>query len=204
MPALGGKKPVIDKRFAKKRRPVKRKPGDPMNDAEARRQDLENRQAEQMRNLQAAQQSLSSDQQTLSQMLRQLQQAMQGNSSQQQGEPGQSDQAMDLLRQMLQSPQMRQALGMARRMRQGPPQGQQAGPRPPPLPGQTQGNLDGSPATGSATGELAKLDPATRAVILKLPPRVREELLQGMREQGPEGYGPFIEEYFKRLTETKP
>jgi hypothetical protein len=202
MPALGGKKPVIDKRFAKKRRPVKRKPGDPKSDAESRRQDLENRQAEAMRDLQAAQQSLSSDQQTLSQMLRQLQQAMQGN-SQQQGEPGQSDQAMDLLRQMLQSPQMRQALGMARRMRQGPPQGQQAnGPRPPPLPGQTPGNLDGSPATGSATGELAKLDPATRAVILKLPPRVREELLQGMREQGPEGYGPFIEEYFKRLTET--
>ena len=194
MPALGGKKPVLDKRFAKKRRPLKRKPGDPKDDAEARRQNLEDRQAEQMRNLEAARQSLSSDKQTLAQMMRQLQQAMQGGQPQQ-GEPSDSDQAMDMLRQMLQAPQMRQALGMARRMRQGPPrgQGQQAnGPRPP-MPGQGQPNLDGSPAPGGAAGELAKLDPAARAVLLKLPPRMREELLQGMREQGPEGYGPFIE-----------
>ena len=40
-------------------------------------------------------------------------------------------------------------------------------------------------------------------MLLKLPPRVREELLQGLRERGPEGYGPFIEDYFKRLTEVK-
>ena len=32
---------------------------------------------------------------------------------------------------------------------------------------------------------------------------VLKELLQGLREQGPDGYGPFIEDYFKRLTETK-
>ena len=87
-------------------------------------------------------------------------------------------------------------------MRQGPPSGQPGEPRPPAL-GPSQGNLDGSPVSGSASGELAKLDPATRSILLKLPPRVREDLLQGMREQGPEGYGPFIEEYFKRLTETK-
>ena len=203
-PALGGEKPVIDKRFDKKRRPVKRKPGDPMGDAESRKNDLEARQADRMRDLQAAQQSLSSDRQTLAQMMRQLRQAMQANSPQQ-GQQGQGDQAADMLRQMLQSSSLRQALGMLGRMRQGPPQGkgQQAnGPRPP-MPGATTGNPDGSPAGGAAAGELARLDPATRAVILKLPPRVREDLLQGMREQGPEGYGPFIEEYFKRLTEAK-
>ena len=51
--------------------------------------------------------------------------------------------------------------------------------------------------------ELATLDPAARSLILKMPPRVREELLQGMREEGPEGYRKFIEDYFKRLTEVK-
>ena len=65
----------------------------------------------------------------------------------------------------------------------------------------TTGNMTGSPTGKSSEAELAKLPPDTRAVILKLPPRVREELLQGLREQGPEGYGPFIEDYFKRLTE---
>ena len=34
-------------------------------------------------------------------------------------------------------------------------------------------------------------------------PKLREELLQGMREAGPEGYQKFIDDYFKRLTEVK-
>ena len=38
---------------------------------------------------------------------------------------------------------------------------------------------------------------------MKLQPRVREELLQGMREQGPEGYRKFIQDYFQRLTKVK-
>jgi hypothetical protein len=201
MPALGGPKPVTDKRFDKKRRPVKRKPGE-KDDAEARREDLQAQQERNLRNLEAAQKSLASDRQTLAQMMRQLQQAMQRNGKPQQGQQG--DPTMDALRQMLQSPQMRQALQMAARMRQGPPQrrGQQAnGPRPP-MPSST-GNLDGSPADGSGAAELAKLDPATRGVLLKLPPRIRDDLLQGMREQGPAGYDEFIREYFKRLTEDK-
>jgi hypothetical protein len=66
------------------------------------------------------------------------------------------------------------------------------------------GNLEGSPVTGALTqAELESLDPNAKAAILKLPPRMREELLQGMREEGPEGYRKFIEDYFKRLTEVK-
>ena len=42
-----------------------------------------------------------------------------------------------------------------------------------------------------------------RAAFLKLPPRLREEMLQGQKEQDPEGFAPFIEDYFKRLTQTK-
>ena len=49
--------------------------------------------------------------------------------------------------------------------------------------------------------QLRQLDPATRTVLLKMQPHVREELLRGMREQGPEGYRQFIREYFQRLTE---
>ncbi len=44
------------------------------------------------------------------------------------------------------------------------------------------------------------IDLATRTVIMKMQPREREELLQGLREDGPEGYREFIRDYFRRLT----
>jgi hypothetical protein len=47
---------------------------------------------------------------------------------------------------------------------------------------------------------LKDLDPSTKAIILKMQPRMREELLQGLREEGPEGYQRFIRDYFERLT----
>src|SRR5207249_3243402 len=164
MPALGGKKPVLDKRFQGKQRPAQRRPGD--RDPAARRDNLASRQADRARDLEAAQQALASDQQTLQRMMQALQQAMQANGQRgrqgRQGQQSEADQTMAALRQMLQSGRMQQALGMLGRMRQGPPSGQtqQAGPRPPTI-GPSQGNLDGSPVVGSASGELAKLDPAT-------------------------------------------
>jgi hypothetical protein len=51
---------------------------------------------------------------------------------------------------------------------------------------------------------LGKLDPDTRAAIMRLQPQLREELLQSLREEGPEGYRQLIEDYFKRLTEVAP
>ncbi len=51
--------------------------------------------------------------------------------------------------------------------------------------------------------DLPDLDLATRTTILKLQPQIREELLQGLREEGPEGYKAFIRNYFKKLTEVK-
>ena len=50
---------------------------------------------------------------------------------------------------------------------------------------------------------LVDLDLDTRTVLLKLPPRIREELLQGLREQGPEGYQQFIRNYYQRLAKVK-
>jgi hypothetical protein len=194
-PALGGEKTKMDDRFKNKQRPVPKKPGD-KNDPDARRNALQDRQGQRMQDLQAAQKALNSDQNALQQMMQQLQQAMQGSKGQrgQQGQQG--------LQQMMQ--QLQQAMQMAQRRRQGPPmpgQGQAQGPRSPMPSPATTGNMTGSPTGKSGDAELAKLPPDARAVILKLPPRVREDLLQGLREQGPEGYGPFIEDYFRRLTE---
>ena len=50
---------------------------------------------------------------------------------------------------------------------------------------------------------LEGLDLPTRTIILKMQPRIREELLQGMREEGPEGYRAFIRDYFRRLTKVQ-
>ncbi|MGE0608203.1 MAG: hypothetical protein AB7O62_13995 [Pirellulales bacterium] len=115
------------------------------------------------------------------------------------------------LMELMQLPEMQQALEMAarvREMRQAAKQAKNQNPQQPqqasqPSPSQTpKGNLTGTPAMGMA-GELAKLDLETRTVIMKMPPRVREELIQGMREQGPAGYRKFIQDYFQRLTKAK-
>jgi hypothetical protein len=208
MPALGGPKPVTDPRFAKKRRPVKpQKDGknDPTEDA---REAMADRQNEQMRDLQAARDSLASDQKTLDQLMRQLQQSLPSKGQSGKGQPNNSEaeQLAQQLQQMMQSPAMQAALAMAARMRQGPPTGK-------PQPGQPsqsqakspRGNLRGDTRNAVQEADLAKLDPQTRAIILKLPPsRLRDELIQGMNEQGPEAYRAFIQDYFKRLTDTKP
>jgi hypothetical protein len=210
MPALGGPKQVPDKRFDKKKRPVDKKPDD-KDDPDSQRNDLEDHQSDRLRDLDAAQKSLASDQQSLEQMLQNLEQAMKANKSQkrqkgQQGQPNEADDGMQQLQQMLQSSAMQQALAMARRMAQAQQAARGQQPHPPgnqpPPPSQNQSSLNGNNPPVSAA-DLSKLPLDTREAILKLPPRVREELLQGLREQGPEGYGPFIEDYFKRLTESK-
>ena len=43
-------------------------------------------------------------------------------------------------------------------------------------------------------------DPRERAALYKLPPRIRDPLLQGMQEKGPEGYQPLIDAYFRELS----
>jgi hypothetical protein len=127
---------------------------------------------------------------------------------QQSGSPKESESTKDLSR-LMQSPALERAMAMAQRLeaaraaargqRDDRPSSQAArfrhgghstlGPRGPRL---DQAQLD---------EQLRQLDPATRSMLLKMQPRVREELLQGMREEGPEGYRQFIREYFQRLTE---
>jgi hypothetical protein len=109
------------------------------------------------------------------------------------------------LSELLQSPALQQALAMAQRLRQAaladqPPQ--QAAART--TIGPALGNLRPTSTAGQIVKvDLADLDPAMRAVLLKMQPQLREELLQGMREQGPEGYRKFIQDYFQRLSTAK-
>lgn len=85
--------------------------------------------------------------------------------------------------------------------------GQQAGMQQPQGPAGRGPNLDDTPQTspvGIAAADRRGLDPATRAAIEKLPPHVRDPLLEGMRERGPEAYRGVIEAYFKRLGQEIP
>jgi hypothetical protein len=202
VPALGGPKPKSAPRNAKKVRPLTRKgqTGD-RNDPEAERQDLQSRQAQNLEELNQAQQSLASDEQSLEQMMRQLRQALDQGGKPHSGQPqaGQQPEGMPSLSDLLRSPLMQQAMAMAGRMQR---MQSQANPRPGGQ--QPEGNMTGAQHNGPAEeAQLRKLDPDTRGKMLRLPPRLREELIQGMQEQGPEGYQRFIEDYFKRLTEVK-
>jgi hypothetical protein len=111
------------------------------------------------------------------------------------------------LARLLHSEAFQQALAMVARMRQlaqakaAPGQGQ------PGAPAATQaviGNLQGGPRVAVPVEiALGRLDPEARAALLRLQPKQREEILQGMQEEGPEGYRQFIRDYFQRLSRTK-
>mgnify|MGYP003329238032 CR=1 FL=1 len=66
----------------------------------------------------------------------------------------------------------------------------------------TQAPTDGGAQAGQAAvkeADLRGLDAARRAAIYKLPPRVRDPLLEGMRERGPAAYQEVIDTYFRHL-----
>jgi hypothetical protein len=98
-----------------------------------------------------------------------------------------------------------------------PGQSDQAGqPGPADRPGQPptqQAATDpsGKPSDGGAilgAGGLASplqgLDAAQRAAVEALPPRVRESLLEGMRQRRPEAYRATIDAYFRALGKELP
>ena len=118
------------------------------------------------------------------------------------GPPPSQPQPLDDL---LHSPALQQAMAMAQRLQQAQAaqqQSQQAPARP--TAGKSLGNLRLTTSSGEIMeAELAALDPATRAILLKMQPQLRQELLQGMQEQGPEGYRKFIQDYFQRLSTSK-
>ncbi|HEX4141962.1 MAG TPA: hypothetical protein VHY91_00290 [Pirellulales bacterium] len=116
--------------------------------------------------------------------------------------PAEAQQRAAAARRMLADGATRQALSSAQRMhatsrsQSGPPQ-QVSQP----------GGGGGLPRTVSVQpgrilpGEVPLgSDPRERAQFYQLPPRLREPLLEGMQERGPEGYQPMIDAYFRELS----
>jgi hypothetical protein len=186
-PALKGEREKLDPRFDKKLRPSPKK-GD-------RGDELQGHQQDNLHDLDAAQKGLKSDEQTLEEMIRSLLNASQKGQPNDRKDPSGKSPA-DRLMDMLRSEAMEAAREMSLRAKNAKGQ-PQSGPMRPPT-GTASDSLMGN-SIGTA-GILDGLDPGTRATILQLPPRVREELLQGMKAQGPEGYQKFIQDYFRRLS----
>jgi hypothetical protein len=212
-PALGGPMPKCDPRFAPKQSSGEHNAGS-RNAEQQGRADLSKRQRQEGQKLSAAEQSLASDQQSLERMLERLNQAAHAQAGQQQGagEAGQSPTSgqpsgSEGLEQLLRSADLQRANAMASRMRQlgsGRTTAQGQGQSPNQNSESALGSLQGGPRAGMQLDPaLAKLDPETRSLILKMQPKLRDQLLQGMREEGPEGYRQFIEDYFKRLSREK-
>jgi hypothetical protein len=108
---------------------------------------------------------------------------------------------------MLASPEMRQALATAARASANAQSQQAASDRA--GGSQQAANPGGDPSktVNSRPGPRMQdapappgADPRERAELYKLPPRVREPLLEGMQEKGPEGYQPLIDAYFRELS----
>lgn len=193
-PALKGEREKLDPRFEKKMRPMPKK--NAKNVPADRRDALKDHQQDNLRDLDAAQKGLKSDEQTLEEMIQSLMKSAKQSSDDQEANPSGKG-ATDQLMQMLRSEAMKSAKQMAQRARQGQQGQSQEGTQPPT--GAATDSLMGN-SIGVA-GVLDELDPRTRATILQLPARVREELLQGMKSQGPEGYQKFIQDYFRRLAD---
>lgn len=113
------------------------------------------------------------------------------------------------LSELMQSPQMKEAKAMMNRMQQLQAQAKANQnqnpnqPKPPQPNPQAQPQAMANLPAASTDAVLDGVDLDTRTLILKMQPRLREELLQGLKEEGPDGYQKFIRNYFQRLAKVK-
>jgi len=216
LPALGGLRAELDPRFEKMIRDFKEKlkkqQEDGKKSSDPEQQERNRQQLQRLEELDMAQRALKSDQKSLKSLQEQLQQAQQKSEQNSQ----QQQQSQKNLEQTLQQALMQQARQMMQRMQQQqkpgdpknqPPQDQQKNQPMPPQPtlaNQLIGNQDpDGEGTEQVLVDLGKLDVATRRVIMKMQPKEREELLQGLREEGPKAYRGFIRDYFKKLSRAR-
>jgi hypothetical protein len=199
--------------------------------SDRQREELGSRQQGKLNELKSAEMSLESDERTLAGLLEQLQNAAQlpdlkfpqkpdaaaaqkpdAAQAPPKGQAATPVDAQDLagkLAALMQSPQMREAQAMMNRLKQlqaqavaraqnsnQPPVANQANPANPT-------SLNANLPVVSLETVLTGVDLETRTLILKMQPRMREELLQGLKEEGPDGYQKFIRNYFQRLAKVK-
>jgi hypothetical protein len=168
--------------------------------SEATRGQLARRQERTIQDLQTAQGQLQAPRDRMARLLEELRDAL-----------GTDDaEAAKQLAKIMESSDMNHAMQLAKALRQAQPQTETAKNKQP-----SKETLDPRfPATASELnaailagfeGEFGRndVDLAAQAVMLKMQPRLREELLKGMREDGPEAYRKFIQDYFNRLTKVK-
>lgn len=157
-----------------------------------------------MEAIDAADRSLGTDQQSVQGLMQDLKAAMEAQASPGEGRPG----SQALLKQVMQSEQMQAAREMAGRMQPGQPMPGQPSPSPG-SPRQQGGKSDvgNQRGTNSGGGEPLPGQPGRALpagdVLLRLPPRIREELLQGAADEAPAAYQPFVQEYYRRLAQMK-
>jgi len=166
------------------------------------RQELRSQQAELAKELANAEQALAADQEILEGLIENLASQLPEESL---GEmtPEQAAQ----LQQLLAAETTQEALEMFRRLEQMLAQTDETTPptnQPPSLSQTTpMPDLTEIGAVDVILVELEDFDLNARTVIMKMQPREREDLLQGLKEDGPEGYRKFIRDYFRRLTKVQ-
>jgi hypothetical protein len=158
--------------------------------AQTPRQMLVSHQGQMQEALQQSAQGLSDAQQQLGQLAQQMQAAAQS--------PGQ-------LPGLMSSPEMAAAAAMAQAAAAQAQQGQpgpsgQADSMMPPTPGPSLGPDSLQLRAGTLiVADLADLPPDRRATLYRLPAEVRQPIIRGMTEKGPDGYQPLIDAYFRSL-----
>ena len=207
--ANAGKEPA-GKEPAGKEPAGKQPPGKSLS-PDPERREFQERQLEQSEALASAEAALAADQEILDDLVKSLSEQLPETS----GAELTPEQAAQL-QQMLNAKTTREALAMFQRLEQMLTQkGQPQPPRDPnqkPVPAQLPPSAKLA-AIGNEAGvvggveailvELGDFDLKARTVIMKMQPREREELLLGLREEGPEGYRKFIRDYFHRLTKVQ-
>lgn len=173
--------------------PAGGKGGRPGENGGGRRSGLLARQAQRLDQLAAASAAMAAAERAASQMAGQIRQALPGSQA---GQPtgrqlASGDSGANALATLLRSAPVRRALARAARQA-----GAAAG-------AESAGAPAGAPGPGEATG-LEALEPRVRAAVLRLPARQRQELLEGLRGEVPEGYGRLVEDYFRRLGDAPP
>jgi len=198
-PALGGSEPKPDPRIAERRRTP---PQDDEQRGPAGRAALEDVQLDWLEELGLAQQSVSSDAESARKMHKQLTEVVR--------QVRRGGRNVEALSDWMQSSQMQQAMAMVDRMKamqSGEDAGDDDGGETDSAPDVTMlvplvgsGQSAAPPAPESSDDWLGGPDPTGPTVILHMRPSVREQLLQGMQDEGPAGYERFVRNYFRRLS----